>query len=82
MASMPTVARNRPMIPPMIPFSTLPLDTLVIMDSPNTASAKYSGLENCREILARRGAQIIRQIVLKMPPKALAVVESPKARPG
>ena len=48
----------------------------------SSASAKYSGLENCSEILAKSGAQIIRQTVLKMPPKALAVVESPRARPG
>ena len=70
------------MIPPMIPLSTLPLETLVMMDNPNTARAKYSGLENCREIFARSGAQIIRQTVLKIPPNALAVVESPRARPG
>ena len=82
MASIPTVAKKRPIMPPMIPLITLPLETLVIMDNPNIARAKYSGLENCSEILARSGAQIIRQTVLKMPPKALAVVESPNARPG
>ena len=78
--AMPTVPRNRPMIPPMIPFSTLPLDTLVIMDSPNTASAKYSGLE----IAALRETMytplhVKKMIVLSFLPVSL--MDTPAERP-
>ena len=46
------------------------------------ASAKYSGLENCNATFASWGASKIRQMVLKTPPKVLANVDKPKARPG
>ena len=79
---MPIVARKSPTSPPMTPLMTLPLDTLVMMDRPNTASAKYSGLLNCRATFAKRGAMMTRHTVLKIPPKVLAIVEMPRARPG
>ena len=81
-ASMPTVAKKRPIRPPMIPFTTLPLETLVIILRPKIAKAKYSGLENCNATFANWGASKIRQMVLKTPPKVLANVDNPKARPG
>lgn len=75
---MPTVARNRPIRPPIMPLITLPEETLVIMLRPKIAKAKYSGLENCSATFASCGASKIRQTVLKIPPAVLAKVERPR----
>ena len=49
-------------------FKIDPEETLVMMLSPNTASAKYSGFENFSATDASIGEKMIRQIALKIPP--------------
>ena len=76
------VAINSPMNPPRSPFNIEPEERLVMMLSPNTASAKYSGLENFNATDASIGEKMIRQIALKTPPKVEPKVDNPRALPG
>ena len=81
-ASSPMVAMNSPIRQLISPFKIEPDDTEVIMLMPNTAKAKYSGLLNCSASFASIGANKIRHIVEKTPPKVDAIVEIDSARPG
>ena len=81
-ASNPIVAINKPIKQPIIPFKIEPLETEVIMLIPKMAKAKYSGLLNCKAILASIGANNTKQKVEKTPPNNDAVVDIDKALPG
>ena len=59
-----------------------PDDTLVMILSPNIASAKYSGLENFKATDASNGEKMIKQIALNTPPNVEPKVDKPKALPG
>ena len=70
------------MNPPRRPFKIDPDETLVMILSPNTASAKYSGFENFSATDASIGEKMIKQIALKIPPNVEPNVDKPSARPG
>lgn len=79
---MPIIAIISPKNPESMPFRSDCVETLAMIVSPNTISAKYSTGPNLSAIFASCGAMKIRHSVEMMPPMVEAIAATPSALPA
>ena len=80
--SIPMTAIRRPIMPERSPFGMLSPLMLVMQAIPNREIAKYSPGPNFNAKSASTGVKNISTRALNSPPKTLAMVEVPRARPA